>query len=79
MGSKLWLLARAKKTPATLLMAKAYVEEALAWLVADGAAGSVTVTAEWVSPGAALGLLVVVTQPDGSAARVATQFAWKDL
>lgn len=78
-GSKLWLLARAKKTPATLLLAKAYAEAALAWLVEDGAAASITVTAEWVSPGAMLGLLVVVARPDGSAVRVATQFAWKDL
>ncbi|MDH4745816.1 phage GP46 family protein [Sphingomonas sp. CBMAI 2297] len=79
MGSKLWLLSRAKKTPATLLLAKAYAEAACAWLVSDGAAASVNVTAEWVSPGAMLGLLVVVAQPDGNAVRVATQFAWKDL
>lgn len=78
MGSKLWLLARAKRTPSTLLLAKAHAEQALAWLVADGAAAGVAITAEWLV-GGILGLLVIVTQPDGSAQRVATQFAWRDI
>lgn len=36
MGSRLWLLARAKNTPDTLTEAQDYTAEALQWLVADG-------------------------------------------
>jgi len=43
-GSRLWLLAREKQLPATIARARAYIEEALAWLVADGLAKSVMAT-----------------------------------
>lgn len=42
-GSRLWLLSREKELPETLRRAKAYAEEALAWLVADGVAARVEV------------------------------------
>jgi len=45
-GSRLWLLARAKLVPETAARAKEYAEEALAWLVADGVAARVEVQAE---------------------------------
>ncbi len=45
-GSRLWLLARAKITAQTPMLAKEYVEEALAWLVTDGVASQVLVEAE---------------------------------
>jgi phage gp46-like protein len=45
-GSRLWLLARAKITAQTVPQAKRYAEEALAWLVADGVASQVLVDAE---------------------------------
>ena len=47
-GSRLWLLARAKQTEETRRRAIFYAEEALAWLIEDGLALAVTVTAEWV-------------------------------
>lgn len=40
-GSRLWLLARAKTTDATLELAKRYILEALQWLIDDGVASSV--------------------------------------
>lgn len=46
-GSRLWLLAREKRTEATRLRAEAYAREALAWLVRDGVASAVDVTAAW--------------------------------
>lgn len=58
-GSRLWLLARAKETPDTLARAKTYTEEALAWLVEDGVARSVTVEAEWIGRGR-IGLRVTI-------------------
>lgn len=45
-GSRLWLLARAKITAQTPAVAKRYAEEALAWLVTDGVASVVNVQAE---------------------------------
>lgn len=46
LGSRLWLLARAKLTQQTLNLAKLYVEEALADLVENGVAQQIDVTVE---------------------------------
>jgi phage gp46-like protein len=43
-GSRLWLLAREKQLPDTLQRVRAYIEEALAWLVQDEFASGLTVT-----------------------------------
>lgn len=45
-GSRLWLLARAKITNQTVMKAKQYAEEALSWLITDGVASEVLVEAE---------------------------------
>jgi phage gp46-like protein len=45
-GSKLWLLAREKLTPETLLRTREYAEEALAWLAEDGVLERVSVRVE---------------------------------
>lgn len=45
-GSRLWLLSRAKLTSETIVRAREYAEEALAWLVKDGIAARVVVEAE---------------------------------
>lgn len=47
-GSGLWLCATGKATADTLERARFAAQEALAWLVRDGIASHVTVTAEWV-------------------------------
>lgn len=62
-GSRLWLLARAKETPDTLARARAYAIEALQWLIDDGVATAVEVTAEWARRGV-LALRVVITLAD---------------
>lgn len=46
-GSRLWLLAREKRTEETRRRAIVYAEEALAWLVQDGVAVRVAVDAQW--------------------------------
>lgn len=63
-GSRLWLLARAKEITDTLRDAKHYAEEALQWMIDAGAARAVAVTAEHIRTGV-LGLLVVIEKPDG--------------
>jgi len=45
-GSRLWLLSRAKTTEKALVRAKDYVKEALQWMVEDKVASSITVTTE---------------------------------
>ncbi|SDH88323.1 phage GP46 family protein [Roseospirillum parvum] len=62
LGSRLWLLSREKQSGETARRAREYAEEALAWLIEDGVAAAVTVTAEWVAPGV-LGLGVVIARP----------------
>lgn len=42
-GSRLWLLEREKQTSATMQRCKAYVQEALQWIIDDGLATSITV------------------------------------
>lgn len=64
-GSRLWLLSREKQLASVLARAKEYAEEALAWLVTDGAARSVLVTPEITRQGV-LGLLIEIERPDGS-------------
>lgn len=64
-GSRLWLLSREKILPETLRRARDYAEEALAWLVEDGAAESVRVEASMPRRGL-LALKAVITLPGGS-------------
>lgn len=45
-GSRLWLLSRAKLLPETAARAKEYAEEALQWLIDDGVAARVDVRTE---------------------------------
>lgn len=45
-GSRLWLLSRAKLTAETIRRAREYAEEALKWLVDDGVVARVDVEAE---------------------------------
>lgn len=78
-GSRLWLLARAKRTPDTLERAREYAAEALRWLLDDAVATDVTVTAEWlgsggIAPGFALG--VVITRPGRDPAKYRFGRAW---
>ena len=80
LGSRLWLLSRAKATRETRLRAIEYAQEALAWLVDDGVADAVEVDAEWLdSPPSQLGLVVTVTPP--AAAPEVFLFAtfWREL
>lgn len=64
LGSKLWLLTRAKESLETLARAKRYAEEGLARLIAIGAARQITVETEWIG-GGRLGLRIVITMSNG--------------
>lgn len=77
-GSRLWLLTRAKETERTRLAAQDYALEALQWLVAAGAAASIDAVASWVRPGW-LGLVITITQASGAKRSLDFQWAWQAL
>lgn len=76
-GSRLWLLSRAKQTPQTLNSAQGYCTEALQWLLDDGVAANINVAASFIGQGA-LGIAIGLYDQTGQT--VATyQWAWKGL
>lgn len=63
-GSRLWLLAREKQTAETLRRAEEYAREALQWVIEDGIATAIEVTASAPRPGFCA-LLIVLDRPKG--------------
>ena len=63
-GSRLWLLKREKQTEETRRRAAEFAAEALAWMIDDGIAQTIGVTAEWLGLGF-LGLSVTIQRPQG--------------
>ncbi len=63
LGSRLWLLSRAKAVPETLTDARKYAIEALQRLIDEGVITTVDVTAEWVRPHV-LGLIVLADEQE---------------
>jgi phage gp46-like protein len=63
-GSRLWLLKRAKILPETIQRAQDYAGQALAWLVQDGVAKAVNAEAVRQDPNG-ISISVAVTRPDG--------------
>jgi phage gp46-like protein len=76
-GSRLWLLSREKQLPAVLARAQDYAEEALAWLVADGVAGRVTVNASNPRMGL-LALDIAIDRPQHPVARYRFERFWNN-
>lgn len=77
-GSRLWLLRRAKLVPQTINAAREYAQEALAWLVEDGAAVRVDVTAERFGVDG-LALQVVVYRTAGDKVALRFDNAWEKI
>lgn len=77
-GSRLWLLAREKQTPDVLLRAEGYAREALQWMIDDGVARSVTVSAEIVRDGV-LGLAIEIARANGSTAQYRFERFWRGV
>jgi phage gp46-like protein len=78
LGSRLWTLERAIKSddPEVLRQAEGYVRDALAWLIADGIAATVTAAASWLNQ-TNLGIYIVITQPSGNVVKFS--WAWSTL
>lgn len=75
-GSRLWLLARAKQTTTTLRRAEEYAREALDWLIQDRVAARIDVVAEWISVGA-MRLTVIVHRPSGEEMEYRYNMTWQ--
>lgn len=79
-GSKRWLLSREKRTQETLNRLIEYDREALQWLIDDGLAGDVQITARF--SGVALDRVeetATIIHPNGRVERVQFNFLWADL
>lgn len=76
LGSKLWLLERAKQTEDTRHRAFDYITDALAWLIEDGVAATVDVLVQWQRPGL-LASQVTITEPSGRTSVFNYHWAWK--
>ncbi|MHB9833817.1 phage GP46 family protein [Paraburkholderia terrae] len=76
-GSRLWLLERAKATPQTLNNARTYVTEAVQWLVDDKVVSKHDITVQWIASGQ-LGIWIQAYRPDGSKFP-AFSWVWKGI
>lgn len=76
-GSRLWLLDRAKQTEETRQRATGYIVEALQWMIDDGVAAKIDVACFWNGPGF-LAARVTLFRSDGKTL-IAMQFdnLWK--
>ncbi|MCI0429745.1 MAG: phage GP46 family protein [Rhodospirillales bacterium] len=77
-GSRLWLLQRETLTDDTIRRARAYAEEALAWLIEDKVAARVEVIAERQELNR-LALLVRVHRTDGRAVELRFEDLWRAI
>ena len=77
-GSRIWLLARAKQSPETLRLASDYIAESLQWLIDDGVVARFDITAEWSAP-SLLGAGVVAYQNNGSSIPMNFSWVWKAI
>lgn len=78
-GSRLWLLSRAKQTQETLNNAVDYAKEALEWFIDDGVAARIDVFAQWVRT-SFLGLQVIFYNRDGTTiAALSYAWAWNQI
>lgn len=64
-GSRLWLLRRAKQTQDTLQRAYDYIAESLQWLIDDGVVARFDIMTQWVRA-SFLGAQIVAHKQDGT-------------
>lgn len=75
LGSRLWLIERAKQTAGVLNAVQDYITEALQWLIDDGVAVGVDITVQWVRPGV-LGAQIIVRHSNGTSTAMKFSWAW---
>jgi len=75
LGSRLWLLRRAKQTTETLTRAKDYIIEALSWVIDDGIALRVDVLVSWQKL-EFLAAQIAIVRNDGTSLQIKFAWAW---
>lgn len=75
-GSRLWLLARSKETPAVLARAEELAREALQWLLDDKVASQIDVTVEFIA-GRGFGITVTIHRPEQDPTSFRFGSAWE--
>lgn len=75
-GSRLWLLSREKILPSTFSRAREYAQEALQWLIDDGIASRVDVSAERYNTDG-MALVCTIYRIDGTQAVLRFDNAWE--
>ncbi len=75
-GSRLWLLDRAKETAEVLERAEQYAREALQWLIDDLVATKIDVTAEPLTQVRGFGLAITIYRPARDPARYRFDRVW---
>jgi phage gp46-like protein len=77
-GSRLWLLGRAKQTTETLSRAQDYIAEALKWLIDDGVVAKFDIVTEWTHSGM-LGAHIVAYEQSGAVIALNSSSVWTGL
>lgn len=77
-GSRLWMLERAKQTTDTLSRAQGYITEALQWLIDDGVVARFDILTEWTQTGM-LGAQIVAYEQSGAVIALNSSSAWTGL
>jgi phage gp46-like protein len=79
-GSRLWLLSRAKSSPQLLLTAQGYAQEALQWLIDDGVCSSINVQTWFFDNNQQLlGIGITIYQPRQSPQKIQFQYVWSQI
>lgn len=78
MGSRLWLLSSEKTTQETVNRAREFVQEALAWLVEDSVAKTVTSDVERLD-NYTIGISIQIYKPDGALLSLKYSHAWGQI
>lgn len=76
LGSRLWLLDRSRLTAEVAITARIYMEEALKWIVDDGAAASIQVLTA-IGGNRQMNAVVTVTRHDGTSVPLRFSWAWR--
>lgn len=77
-GSRLWLLERAKQTNDTLKRAYDYLTECLQWLIDDGVVARFDIQVQWVRQ-SFMGAQVIARRNDGTTQTTAFAWAWNGI
>lgn len=77
-GSRLWLLRRAKRLPETLRLAQDYIRESLAWMIEEGLAVRIEVAADWAAR-SRIAAVITIHRADGTQSAVTASWAWQGI